>query len=357
MPPKSAAATPGADVQQGPHQNKLTQCFDDILKISTEMMVQQQLKNVQLDSYMVNGYTTAQAKNLREKVYLFHRFLDDLETNLSKSSAYVDALYALGKQQVDLKRQQEEEMKRKQEEEEKLLRQQREKEEADRKRKEKEEEAKRQQVEASNDTKQQQPQSQPQQSMDLNLGFDMTTMGGYGNNGKNVMSPSVDSNMPTVAATDAQSIFGDLNSMEMSMLTGFDAESDFNTPATVNMNDHNTSMNNNNNTSIKNNNNNANSTDNNSKLTSTQVSTDLNMAVNNNPSIEADNDLELKKSDELGMANYLNDEPSNATDNAGLTSGLPDNDDYLTLNDFNDLNIDWTAGGDNGEMDLNGFNI
>lgn len=80
------------------YKNKLTVCFDDILKVGAEMMMQQQLKNVQLDSYLVNGFSQSQQKLLKEKVKLFHGILDDLETSLSQSSSYLETLTALGKE-------------------------------------------------------------------------------------------------------------------------------------------------------------------------------------------------------------------------------------------------------------------
>ena len=65
--------------------------------------------------------------------------------------------------------------------------------------------------------------------------------------------------------------------------------------------------------------------------------------------------------DPLNLSNPSNgNDGNNIVGNAmnGLNDPLQDpGDEYLTLNDFNDLNIDWNASGNGGDLDLNKFNI
>ncbi|CUS22663.1 LAQU0S06e03136g1_1 [Lachancea quebecensis] len=95
------------------HQNRLTQCFDDIMKTAAEMLVQQQIKSIQLSSDIAPGYTQKQYKSLGDKVHAFHSVLDDLDLTLSASKSCIDKL-ALEAQE----RKQEEEKQRIKEEEE-----------------------------------------------------------------------------------------------------------------------------------------------------------------------------------------------------------------------------------------------
>ena len=93
-------------------KNKLTQCFDDILKISSEMLLQQQLKTIQLDSKVSNGFNASQQRSLKEKINLFHGILDDLEISIAKSFDYVDTIVEISNEKLIKKK----ELQRKEEE-------------------------------------------------------------------------------------------------------------------------------------------------------------------------------------------------------------------------------------------------
>ena len=68
------------------------------------------------------------------------------------------------------------------------------------------------------------------------------------------------------------------------------------------------------------------------------------------------NNIDIKANDNENIVN--NDLPTTVVSNPGDNPPPADNgEEYLTLNDFNDLNIDWSTTGDNGELDLSGFNI
>ncbi|CEP63957.1 Med2p LALA0_S09e06304g [Lachancea lanzarotensis] len=76
------------------HQNKLTKCFDDIMKTAAEMLVQQQMKSIQLSSDIAAGFTQSQHKLLGEKVHTFHSILDDLDLTLTTAKNCVDKFAA-----------------------------------------------------------------------------------------------------------------------------------------------------------------------------------------------------------------------------------------------------------------------
>lgn len=335
------------------YKNRLTACFDDILKVSAEMMMQQQLKNVQLDPYMVNGFSAQQQNTLKEKIHMFHGILDDLENMLSKSTYYVDTLANLGKES---KRQKELELEKQREQEEeekkqKLL-------ELERKKKEQEEEEKRR--------RQQEQDGDKQQSMFDGLDFtnadlDTSQPGTSGQN--DIKSPTMgagpqsagtdkpntadgpDKTNPPIAAFglgDSQSggLYNDLNTMDLSMFSeldggGFDA-SGFDTANTSNANATTNSVPNNNN----------------------PATNDSNM--NNDPTaaMNAFDGTAAGNNETLGQGEKLEFDQSNPSAMLGNDINMGDNgEDYLTLNDFNDLNIDWSAAGEGGDLDLNGFNI
>ncbi|CAI4057805.1 Med2p SKDI_04G2310 [Saccharomyces kudriavzevii IFO 1802] len=368
------------------YKNKLTVCFDDILKVGAEMMMQQQSKNVQLDSYLVNGFSHSQQRLLKEKVKLFHGILDDLETSLNQSSSYVNTLTMLGKE----KEKEREEAERRRAEEENL-----------RKVKEQDELKKLQVLEET---------SQQQQSKEKNgLGLTFATKTPANTIGANEtrqnnqepesLQPPIQTQVETtnaanngaafspLATTQTQgqqgqpsdAMFNDLNSMDISMFSGLDStafdSTAFNPPVggaksldDNNLADNYSEMNispventnsNNSSNSIKNSNDNNNNNNNNNK---TNDNSDNN---NNHTNISVSkNNINVSKDN---TSNSGNNNSNNITTNDLPTANVPNSGDnpppaengeeYLTLNDFNDLNIDWSTTGDNGELDLSGFNI
>lgn len=390
------------------YKNKLTSCFDDILKISAEMMMQQQLKNVQLDPYMVNGFTTQQQHSLKDKIHMFHGMLDDLENALNKSNYYVESLASMGKEsrRAEMERLKEEEERKKrlrEEEEAAAAAEAKRKEEeeakakaaAEAKRKEEEEAAKRKDQEQEAKAKaakakaeaearaakvaaeeeekrkrlqEEEEKQKQQQSMFDGLDFTTDLSGDNNNNSTNNSSNNMKSPMGMVQASmgddankkegssrpfgsDTQKgLYGDLNTMDLSMFSDLDASTfdpaSFDTSANSNTNSNNNNSNNNSNNNNNNNNNvdnkvGGNSNDNN------QNSDNTNAAFN------------IQGNADSGMGqDQLDFDQSNPSAMLGNDINMGDNgEDYLTLNDFNDLNIDWSTTGEGGDLDLNGFNI
>lgn len=305
----STSATPVSPAPNGVHKNRLTECFDDIMKVAAEMMVQQQLKTVQLDSSVVNGFSQAQQKVLSEKVHMFHAILDDLQTTLAKSKSYVGTIHeiAVGKQKA--KEKERADLKKRQEEEEQQ-----------RKNKEEEEKARREEIEKKAD-EQRQPQSKP----DTAAGFPLDTSGGLMS--EFVGSPDMPMGMgqPQTAsgATPGQqrqvpgsqpspqselrqsqpSDLGGMGSMDISMFPGLE-------------------------------------------------SSGFDMGTFNSGPTGGSRSENI-----TAEASGPNAEPNANDDSNGFSMG-DNGEDYLTLNDFNDMNIDWgSGGGDPGDLDLNGFNI
>lgn len=383
------------------YKNKLTSCFDDILKISAEMMQLQQLKNVQLDPYMVNGFSTQQQHSLKDKIHTFHGLLDDLENALNKSNDYVESLAAMGKEsrRAEVERlrrleeeeeerkkrlEQEAEARRKEEEEAKAKAQAQAQAQAQAAEAKKEEEAKMKaaklkteaesravKVAAEEEQKRkklQQDETQ-QQSMFDGLDFSTDLTGEEINSGGNGDSGNMKSPMGMVQASigddgdkkgnpsrapggDAQKgLYGELNTMDLSMFSDLDAGT-FD-PAGFEPNDQ---RNNNTNINTSNENNTGgnnisnvddNETANDSKNTNNQINENGNPAFNTQVNTES------------GLArDQLDFDQSNPSAMLGNDINMGDNgEDYLTLNDFNDLNIDWSTTGEGGDLDLNGFNI
>ncbi|QHS72220.1 Med2p [Saccharomyces paradoxus] len=400
----------GSNTKTMTYKNKLTVCFDDILKVGAEMMMQQQLKNVQLDSYLINGFSQSQQRLLKEKVKLFHGILDDLETSLSQSSSYLETLTAIGKE----KEKEREEAEKKRAEQENL-----------RKVKEQEELKKRQELEEA--SQQQQRQQNSKEKNGLGLNFAATASANTMNandsrqNYQELGSLQSSNQTPQIENTNAASngttfsplttmrsqgqqgqpsdaMFNDLNSMDISMFsgldsTGFDSTAFSSTVDGTKGFDDNNLGNNYNGISISSIENNTknntdsikNGKDNNSKNNDKDKDKDNNNNEtnnsnnNNNNNNDNDNDEESKNNDSNGNDN--NDSDSNNKNNSSTSGNGNDNivnndlqttvvpnpgdnpppadngEEYLTLNDFNDLNIDWSTTGDNGELDLSGFNI
>lgn len=304
------------------HKNRLTDCFDDIMRVAAEMMVQQQLKTVQLDSSMVNGFSQAQQRVLSEKVHMFHAILDDLQTTLSKSKSYVGTIHeiALRKQELREREKEQADIKKRQEEEEQL-----------RRNREQEEMARREKSEKKPDQQRQQ-QCGPDTNEDFPLGGPGSLMSEFGDPGQDFggspgLPISVNQAQGQPAATPAQQIqpstsqpspqsdlqrprtgdLGGMCNMDISMFPGLES-SGFDMGSFNN-----------------------------------------NTSNGNGPSRPADAPTNALGAAEVNTDNNLNED--------GALSMGDNGEDYLTLNDFNDMNIDWSAGGDPGDLDLNGFNI
>lgn len=385
----SSSLEQGKSTKTTTYKNKLTVCFDDILKVGAEMMMQQQLKNVQLDSYLVNGFSQSQQKLLKEKVKLFHGILDDLETSLNQSSSYVKTLTALGRE----KEKEREEAEMRKAEEENL-----------RKLKEQEELKKRHELEEASQQQQQQQQLKQQQNPKESdgLGLDFSAAAPSSAVGTNHRrqnnqehgslqpsnqiqsentnnAPTSGTNFSPVAATQSQgqqgqpsdAMFNDLNSMDISMFSGLDNaafdSTAFNAPAngTKGLEDSNLSNTNNDiNIPSANNNMSTNTSSNSNKNNNININSNNSNNSNNNDNDNNNNDNNNNNSNDN---NNTNNNGNNIGSSDLQTANVPntgdnpppaDNgDEYLTLNDFNDLNIDWSTTGDNGELDLGGFSI
>ena len=385
------------------HKNKLTQCFDDMLKMSTEMLVQEQLKTIQLDNGITNGFSGEHQKNLKEKFHMFHGILDDLDITLDKCASYVETLNKIGLEKEETRRKEaalEEERKKKkleQEQEKQRLakeKQQREKEQKEKEKKELLEKKKKEEEEAKAKAKESaaaavqttagSSSNNPLDLMDdMQLSFDdnigmnvdnnnnnnnkdtgITTGFGddLGTNKPGILAISADSNdidpltsltspikssgknnsntnnkddiknrtNATLIENGSNSVFNDLDNMDMSLFTdldntNFDPLADTLT-STTDLTTKSTGDNNNNNN---------NTNDTKKPATNENAGKDINLTDSN-----------------------VNPDANNLNDGLNMMDPLQDmGDDYLTLNDFNDLNIDWNAGGDSGDLDLNDFNI
>lgn len=274
---------------EGIFNNKLTECFDDIMRISTEMLVQQQLKTLQLDSTIVKGYSNAQQKTLSEQIHAFHSFLDGVELTLISTSKYVDILKKSGLERAKLKKEQDELQAKKQRE-----------------------------LEDDNSNKNKFT-SGLESAISGSLGFD-------GLPGQNISNDNtinaVDAINGSNSNTNGKNSFGnipdntnihnsnfntkfDLNDMDLMMFGGIDNQNDFGL-STFDTNSTNPGV----------------------DIPSKQDS--ANVYANTSKQ-------EQTQSFRIDMSN------NNGSDN------------YLTLNDFNDINLDWNATGDN-ELNLADFN-
>ena len=375
MVAKSAVTVENADSPTaGLLKNKLTQCFDDMLRLSTEMLVQEQLKTIQLDNRITHGFPASQQRALKERFHAFQTILDDVDITLRNGSDYVEALARSGaeKEQLRIARAQEEReakekaalaAKEKEERETKEKEEREAKEKAEREAKEKEErEAKEKAAAAAAaaaaaSASASSANDNPLDLMDdmkLSFNDDDGTAGGdsktndildalavpdSGTKGPEPVAAASgapgSATAPAVAAAataggsdadknlGANSVFNDLDSMDMSLFTDLDNTNFDSLGPTIGADNTNNNNNNNN---------------------------------NNNSGGEAKNPA----GNDNNTANPGNAENNTSapSDGLGLMDPLQDmGDDYLTLNDFNDLNIDWNAGGDAGELDLNSFNI
>ncbi|AGO12348.1 AaceriAEL009Cp [[Ashbya] aceris (nom. inval.)] len=323
--------------------DRLTQCLDDIMRASTEMMVQQQLKTIQLNSDVAAGFRKALSKSLGDRVRAFHSILDGVETTLSTASQYLEAMEETAVKMKQWKQQQEEEQRRKQQAElEKSKRQQ-------------EQDAATKAAAAQQHMVQQSP-------VDLTAPTPTGLASSMENSDANRGGP--------VKPFSAE--FGDLDEMDLSMFGGIDGHGDFSLedfnmggnsvplngsrPRNMAMADTGgfpargsigrgsaTAMNNG-----------AQEIKTNAAEPSTNNRNNDSTSGVNNPRINNNYNTAVGDHEGIGLrtdANGQTTKPSGQQAGAGLNP-----DDYLTLNDFNDLGIDWNTG-ENNELDLNDFNI
>ncbi|SCU85115.1 LANO_0C03378g1_1 [Lachancea nothofagi CBS 11611] len=276
-----------ADVR---HQNKLTKCFDDIMKAAAEMLVQQQIKSIQLSSNIAPGFTQSQHKLLGEKVHTFHSVLDDIDLTLTTAKSCVDKFAT----EATERRQ-------------KLLEEQRQQQ----KLKEEQEERERRLVEA-----QRVPEPAPPSSAD----FTESTPGAFLNeiSKTEIAGSKPNSKASNASKSDADSgkksgnsnsnygtDFNDLNDLDLSMFGGMEQNdlglADFGEE---------------------------------------QMRTNIEKTAAN----------ENAYTTSMGPSN--NDDPSQALNN---DNNAANPDSYLTLNDFNDLGLDWNAS--EGQNGLDEFSI
>ncbi|CCE61503.1 hypothetical protein TPHA_0A04290 [Tetrapisispora phaffii CBS 4417] len=358
------------DGESTKYRNKVTQCFDDILDVSTQMLVQQQLKTIQLDINVTNGFNLSQQKILHEKVNLFHSLLDDLECTLETSKTFTEHIAKLGKQR------EEEKLKKDKEREEELERTRKRLEDEEQKAKEKAEQEEKKKTEeehvqsqkvgnidnesqllnfnSSNDiestdkldflvdTPSNLLADFPTKNDDLINSFAETASNKNNKIEEKVNEDKMESNKAAseenklTSATPADngntnnmgaSTFDNSNPIDMSMFSGLDGNGfdlgnfgSLDTPSLV------------------------------TEPTAPEVKHNDSNNVNENAE---------KMIDQLNVENEnveKNDKSDTNTNNDNNTIG-DNTDDYLTLNDFNDLNIDWNANGDPEDIDLNIFNI
>ncbi|AAS52676.1 AEL009Cp [Eremothecium gossypii ATCC 10895] len=321
--------------------DRLTQCLDDIMRASTEMMVQQQLKTIQLNSDVAAGFRKALSKSLGDRVRAFHSILDGVETTLTTASQYLDAVEEAAVKMKQWKQQQEEEQRRKHQAElEKNKRQQ----------------------EHDAATK----AAAAQQLMAQQSPVDLTAPTPTG------LASNLDKSNRVGGVKPFSAEFGHLDEMDLSMFGGIDGHGDFSLedfnmggnsvplnggrprnmvmadaggfPARGGMGRGGATAINNGAQEIKTSTNEASTNNRNNDGTggasNPRISSNYNSAVADHESIGLRVD-----------ANGQNTKQSGQQSGAGLNP-----DDYLTLNDFNDLGIDWNTG-ENNELDLNDFNI
>ena len=440
-------------------KNKLTQCFDDILKLSTEMLVQEQLKMVQLDPAVANGFTANQKQLLRDRIHSFHGILDDLDITLSRCTEYIETVSKIGLErerarQEELKRLEEQRIQREREEAEAQLRRQRELEEQKRKREQQELEE--QEAKAKAKAKAEaEAMAKSKAESEIEVKTELQANSLNNNETKNDNNDNNNDNNNNNSSTNIPGAADMLDDMKLYYGANNDPNSLDNNKLLYSFDDQNLTMDSNSN-SNKNNNSNINNSgagntsgpkpEPSNPITVTSPTSqrqnsgqregqqqdeqsmggmfggldpmemslftdmdDPNLRTGNSgtDTLGASNTNQLDLVDTNFGANFGNDmlgsdtlgglgatggessgggggidsgvlndqnmndplslsNPSNGNDgnnivgNAmnGLNDPLQDpGDEYLTLNDFNDLNIDWNASGNGGDLDLNKFNI
>lgn len=253
--------------------NKLTQCFDDILRLAADLLSQQQLKTIKLDPQVTTGFSQAQQKVLKDRLTHFYSLIDTLDVSLQTTAEYVDAVKANA---IQIKKQREEEELRKQEQQ-KLEQQKLEQ--------QKLEQQKLEQQKLEQQKLEQQKLEQQKYSA-KNTPMDMLT--------------TFDSDLPSAGVAQPQgfnSDFGDLNGMNLSMFDSMDNQGSFG-------------------------------------------------------GLQSSSGINEKKNDP-----QMNFNDTNAPPSAVAVPESENPNSYLTLNDFNDLGIDWNAANDNNELNLEDFNL
>lgn len=318
---------------KGSHNNKLTQCFDDIMKVAAEMLVQQQLKTIKLDPRTTHGFTQTQYRSLRDKVHLFHSIMDDLDSTLTTSSEYLDTVTQSAVEKKKLQQQQ-------QEEEEAARRKQLQEEEEEKRRKQE------QQLQKNTPTEPQQRLNQT--PIDLTAPTPGSLLNDFDSNTNENGS-----------ASNFASEFSNLNDMDLSMFGGIEQDdfnmNDFNTTsATSNISRNNASSASNASMRTANN---MNDGRNNADKSSSDGNGISNNSITNNSNGSNNNNNSINNTVNSDNGKNNNNNNSNASNNSNNNNGNNNPDSYLTLNDFNDLGIDWNATGDPGDLDINDFNI
>ncbi|KAG0678754.1 Mediator of RNA polymerase II transcription subunit 2 [Kluyveromyces marxianus] len=222
--------------------NKLTQCFDDILRLAADLLSQQQLKTIKLDPQVTTGFSQAQQKVLKDRLTHFYSLIDTLDVSLQTTAEYVDAQQKLEQQKLEQQK----------------LEQQ----------------------------KLEQQKLEQQKYSAKNTPMDMLT--------------SFDSDLPSAGVAQPQgfnSDFGDLNGMDLSMFDSMDNQGSFG-------------------------------------------------------GLQSSSGINEKKNDP-----QMNFNDTNAPPSAVAVPESENPNSYLTLNDFNDLGIDWNAANDNNELNLEDFNL
>lgn len=268
--------------------NKLTQCFDDILRLAADLLSQQQLKTIKLDPQVTTGFSQAQQKVLKDRLTHFYSLIDTLDVSLQTTAEYVDAVKANA---IQIKKQREEEELRKQEqqklEQQKLEQQKLEQQKLEQQKLEQQklEQQKLEQQKLEQQKLEQQKLEQQKYSA-KNTPMDMLT--------------SFDSDLPSAGVAQPQgfnSDFGDLNGMDLSMFDSMDNQGSFG-------------------------------------------------------GLQSSSGINEKKNDP-----QMNFNDTNAPPSAVAVPESENPNSYLTLNDFNDLGIDWNAANDNNELNLEDFNL
>lgn len=275
----------------GREENKLTQCFDDILRISAELLTQQQLKTIKVQDKITNGYSMGQQRLLQERVSQFNSMLDSLDVSLQTTVDYVGAVMESA---MDVKRKRDAEEKEKREKQERL-----EKEKQERQRQEEE------RLSAKNTP------------MDMLANFETDIPGSGGTGGKGFGAE-----------------FRDLNGMDLSMFDTMDGQGSFG------------GLQSGGNVGVG-------------------VRSDgVNVSSSGGNANNQTSDVQRSNAVGIGGNNGLieNKEPQsnfNDTNAAPSSIAVPESgpDSYLTLNDFNDLGIDWNTTNDINDLNLEDFNL
>ena len=256
-------------------ENRLTQCFEEILRLSADLLTQQQLKTIKVDSKVTSGFSKTQQKVLGDRISQFHSILDSLDVSLQETAEYVDAV-TQNAARVKKQRQEEQYEQERRREEQKRLEQQK-------LEQQKLEQQKLEQQKLEQQKLEQQKLEQERYSA-KNTPMDMLT--------------NFDAEVPAAVSQATQPFnteFADLNGMDLSMFDTMDNQVGFG-------------------------------------------------------GLQSTSGPGEKKDPEMNF---------NDTNVAPSSVAVPESNpnSYLTLNDFNDLGIDWNAANENNELNLEDFNM